>query len=334
MRVIPSYKIFIFIFCSIFVILLFYLLYSLGKVKFKPAPVTTTNEYVRHLHIYRHVSVLAEKIGSRSVYEYEKLCQTRDYITKELELMGYKVELQTFYYNELPFSNIIATIPGTVFRDETVIFGTHYDTVYGTPGADDNASGVAVLLEICRLLKGFSPKRTLNFVFFALEEPPVFRSEHMGSFIYAKSLKERGENVIAMICLEMVGYFRDDKGGQSFPLPFMSYFYPSEPNFIAVVGNLKSRLLVETVSNLLEERKTLPVATLSTLSIIPGVDFSDHRSFWKFGYPACMITDTAFYRNPYYHTPGDRIETLDFFRMEVLLHNLVHLVKRLSESFR
>lgn len=334
MRDVPLYKIFALFFCAVILLLVFYLLYSLGKVRFRHVPIKKAYEATSAHNLYRHVSVLAEKIGSRSVYEYEKLCQTRDYIARELKLMGYTTEMQIFYYNDLPFSNIIVTIPGSPLGDEVVVFGAHYDTVSGTPGADDNASGVAILLEMCRLLKGFSPERTLRFVFFALEEPPVFRSEHMGSFIYASSLWERGENVIAMICLEMVGYFRDEKKGQSFPLPFMSYFYPTEPNFIAVVGNLKSRQLVKKVGNYLEETKTIPVATLSTISLLPGVDFSDHRSFWKFGYPACMITDTAFYRNPHYHTPEDRLETLDFIRMESLLRSLVHLAKRLSESSR
>jgi Zn-dependent M28 family amino/carboxypeptidase len=168
-------------------------------------------------------------------------------------------------------------------------------------------------------------------IFFFLEEPPVFRTEHMGSYVYAKEAKARNENITAMICLEMVGYYTNKKDGQTFPLPLMSMMFSTTPNFIAVVGNLRSRSLVEKVKNSLLKASRVPVETLTSVSFIPGVDLSDHRSFWKMGYPAMMITDTAFYRNPNYHTEHDTIDTLDFNTMADLLKGLLQAAKDLTD---
>jgi len=202
--------------------------------------------------------------------------------------------------------------------------------VAGTPGADDNASAVAVLLEMCNRLKDYPPDRTLKLVFFTLEEPPVFRSESMGSFVYAREAADRQEAIVAMVSLEMLGYYSDTEGGQSFPVPLMSLMFPSTPNFIAVVGNLSSRGLVNAAAASLRKGGGVPVETLSTIGFVPGVDFSDHLSFWKMGYPAVMITDTAFYRNPNYHTAADKIDTLDFGRLSLLLDGLVQMAKDMS----
>jgi len=282
--------------------------------------------------LHSHVKHLSVDIGSRSVYEYDKIEATREYIVSCLEAFGYDPSLQTYTYSGRKYSNVIASIRGAKLPDETVIIGAHYDTVYGTPGADDNASAVATLLEIARALKGFSPDRTLKLIFFVIEEPPVFRSEHMGSYVYAKEAKARNENITSMISLEMLGYYTNEKDGQTFPFPMMSLIYPSTPNFIAVVGNLSSRNLVRKVKNSLRASSRIPVETLTAFSFVPGVDFSDHRSFWKMGYPAVMITDTAFYRNPNYHTEADTIDTLDFDNMSDLLRGLIQAAKDLTDS--
>jgi Zn-dependent M28 family amino/carboxypeptidase len=282
--------------------------------------------------LHRHVKHLSVDIGSRSVYEYDKIEATREYIVDCLEAFGYTPSLQTYTYSGRKYSNVIASRKGVKHPDETVIIGAHYDTVHGTPGADDNASAVATLLEIARALKGFSPDRTLKLIFFVIEEPPVFRSDHMGSYVYAKEAKARNENIKSMISLEMLGYYANEKGGQTFPFPMMSLIYPSTPNFIAVVGNLSSRNLVRKVKNSLRASSRIPVETLSAFSFVPGVDFSDHRSFWKMGYPAVMITDTAFYRNPNYHTETDTIDTLDFDKMSDLLRGLIQAAKDLTDS--
>lgn len=190
----------------------------------------------------------------------------------------------------------------------------------GTPGADDNASGVAGLLELARLIKGQPFDSTVRFVFFTLEEPPTFRSKFMGSYIYAKSIKEKNETIIGLICLEMIGYFTDKPESQLFPLSLFRWLYTDRGNFIAFVSNFHSKNFLTKVKEGFKKGTVLPVESISTFSIIPGIDFSDHRSFWQFGYDAIMVTDTAFYRNPYYHGAGDTPETLDFKRMtEVVL---------------
>ncbi len=318
------------------VLLIVFLAYSVLKIKFTSsvlAPGSAVNpNRDNSLRLYEHVKHLSDRIGSRSIHEYEKLEATKHYILSYLKDLGYAPILQDYNYNGKVYSNIIVSIKGAEHPGETIVIGAHYDTVYGTPGADDNASAVAVLLELCRVLKDFSPRKALKLIFFTLEEPPLFRSKFMGSYIYASEAKARGENISAMVCLEMVGYYGDKEGGQTFPLPFMSTVYPSTPNFIAVVGNLTSRNLVEKIKKSINKSSGIPVETLSTVSFVPGVDFSDHRSFWKMGYPAVMITDTAFYRNPNYHSVKDTIDTLNFNKMSSLLVGLVQVAKNLSSS--
>ncbi|HVO66729.1 MAG TPA: M28 family peptidase [Syntrophales bacterium] len=320
---------------SIIIFLAAFLIYSVLKIRFTPSvsvgrPAATQSGDAHRL--YKHVEHLSVHIGSRSVYEYDKITATKDYIVSSLKDFGCEPALQTFIYNGREYSNIIVSMTGSKSPAETVIIGAHYDTVYGTPGADDNASAVAVLLEICRISKNFSPARTLKLIFFVIEEPPVFRSKYMGSYVYAAEAKARNENIKSMICLEMLGYYADKKGGQSFPLPLMNMVYPSTPNFIAIVGNMSSRDLVEKVKKSLRESSSIHIETLSTVSFIPGVDFSDHRSFWKMGYPAVMITDTAFYRNPNYHAQTDSIDTLNFDKMNDLLNGLLNVVRNLTLS--
>jgi hypothetical protein len=316
------------------ILLAAFLIYSVLKIR-SSASVSASrpnSTYVGGVHqLYTHVEHLSVTIGSRSFFEYDKIEDTKRYIVSCLTTFGYIPTLQNYDYEGKTFSNIIISIPGVKYPDETVIVGAHYDTVYGTPGADDNASAVAVLLEMCRALKSHSPGRTLKLIFFFLEEPPVFRTEHMGSYVYAKEAKARNENITAMICLEMVGYYTNKKDGQTFPLPLMSMMFSTTPDFIAVVGNLRSRSLVEKVKNSLLKASRVPVETLTSVSFIPGVDLSDHRSFWKMGYPAVMITDTAFYRNPNYHTEHDTIDTLDFNTMADLLTGLLQAAKDLTD---
>jgi hypothetical protein len=316
------------------ILLAVFLIYSVLKIRSSASISVSrpTSTHVGDVHqLYTHVEHLSVTIGSRSLYEYDKIEDTKRYIVSCLKTFGYIPTLQNYDYEGKTFSNIIVSIPGVQYPDETVIIGAHYDSVYGTPGADDNASAVAVLLEMCRALKSVSPGRTLKLIFFFLEEPPVFRTEHMGSYVYAKEAKARNENITAMICLEMVGYYSDKKDGQTFPLPLMSMMYSTTPDFIAVVGNLKSRTLVEKVKNSIVKACGIPVETLTSVSFVPGVDLSDHRSFWKMGYPAVMITDTAFYRNPNYHTENDTIDTLDFNTMADLLKGLLQAAKDLTD---
>ncbi len=309
-----------------------FLLYSLRKIRKLPCSNSSPRDKIKESLLYKHVEYLSEKIGSRSVFEYDRLTAAKEYILSCLASMGYIPSVQDFSYQGRIFSNIILSIPGKSRAGDIVVFGAHYDTVIGTPGADDNASAVAILLEMCRHLRDYVPERTLRLVFFTLEEPPAFLSSCMGSRVYAQECSRQKENIQAMVSLEMLGYYSDQKGAQGFPFPLMSLMYPSTPNFIAVVGNLSSRGIVKKVARSMRKTGTIPVETLTTFGFVPGVDFSDHKSFWKMGYHALMITDTAFYRNPNYHSDKDRIATLDFDRLSCLLPALVQMAKDLTSS--
>jgi Zn-dependent M28 family amino/carboxypeptidase len=312
---------------------LIFLIYPIIRVNFFSShkagkPTNGSKPGVKPLH--QHVHHLSEIIGSRSVFEYEKINAAKDYIETVLKDLGLEYALQNYQYSGKTFSNIIITLAGQKEPEKIFVIGAHYDTVFATPGADDNASAVAVLLELCRLLKDYQPSKTLKLIFFVLEEPPTFKTKYMGSYVYAKTAKDNKEKIYGMISLEMLGYYNDKKGAQLYPLPLMSLFYPKVPNFIGVVGDLKSRKLVKKITNSIKKGCAIPVETLSTVKFVPGVDFSDHGSFWKMGYPAVMITDTAFYRNPNYHSRSDTIDTLDFDKMAELLPGLRQVVVNLT----
>lgn len=270
------------------------------------------------------VRFISEEIGPRSYQDLEKLNKTADYIEERLRSYGCDVKRQSFKYMGNTYHNIIGEVPPVRnnISNEVLIIGAHYDTVPYTPGADDNASGIAGLLELARLTAAKPPVKTVRFVAFTLEEPPLFRTRHMGSYVYARSLKKERVKIEGMISLEMIGYFCDRKGCQYYPFPFFRWFYPEEGNFIAFVGNISSKVFTKKVKDAFKKVSALPVESLNTVSLVPGVDFSDHSSFWDFGYPAFMITDTAFYRNPNYHSQGDTADTLDYKRMALLIYGL------------
>lgn len=273
------------------------------------------------------VRYLSEDIGQRSYLDIDKLNKTASYIESRLVSTGYNVVRQPFDFRGGKYINLIAEIKGVSSTKRPLIIGAHYDTVVGTPGADDNASAVAVLIEIARLCACSRPDRDIIFVAFSLEEPPAFMTSRMGSFVYAKSLKERRVSIEGMVSLEMLGYYSDEKGSQIYPLSIFRLFYPDRGNFVAFVGNLSSRSFTRRFMNTFRSVSTFPVEILNAPVFIPGVDFSDHRSFWRFGYPAFMITDTAFYRNPNYHAPGDLSSTLDYERMEKLTISLYEAIR-------
>jgi Zn-dependent M28 family amino/carboxypeptidase len=317
----------------ILLIVLIYPNYSILKIKFTTSqkftmPQPSWNKEEQNL--FNHVKHLSETIGSRSFSEPSKIALASDYIADILRSHGLNPVLQNFMVGKTTFSNIIITMDGQSVPEEIIVIGAHYDTVLGTPGADDNASATAMLLEIARIMAGSTPGRTLKLVFFVLEEPPNFGTTNMGSRIFARRAREKNMDIRAMISLEMVGYFSDRKGKQGFPLPLMSLFYSNTPDFIGVVGNLKSKALVKQVKIGLKAGCSVPVENLTAPSIVPGVSLSDHASFWKEGYPAVMITDSAFYRNPNYHQSTDTTDTLNYQTMAELLKGLIHVARDLS----
>jgi Zn-dependent M28 family amino/carboxypeptidase len=225
---------------------------------------------------------------------------------------GATVSEQTFRVGESTYRNVIAELgPDTPDR---IVVGAHYDTAGEQPGADDNASGVAGLLELARLLAASPPPLKVELAAYTLEEPPSFGSEQMGSAVHARALAERGAKVRLMISIEMIGSFSDQPGSQHYP-PIVSWFYPSKANFIAVVGKWGQGATVSEIEAGLRAGCSVPVETLTAPTFVTGVDFSDHRNYWTHGYRAVMVTDTSFYRNPRYHTPDDRADTLDYERM-------------------
>jgi Zn-dependent M28 family amino/carboxypeptidase len=274
-------------------------------------------EYLRQV-----VTVLSREIGIRPWQELGRLSQTTDYIAAQFSSFGYRVARQSFQFRGNDYDNIIAERTGEVSPEEVLVVGAHYDTVRTTPGADDNASGIAGLLGMARALAGVKVAKTVRFVAFALEEPPAYRTRNMGSYHYARSLYEGKEKVEGMICLEMIGFFSDRTGSQHYPLPLFKLKYPSQGNFIAMVGNMRSRTFTRNIAQSFQGAVDLPVVTLNAPPIVIGIDFSDHWSFGKCGYKAFMVTDTAFYRNPNYHAPTDLPETLDYERMARVVDGL------------
>jgi Zn-dependent M28 family amino/carboxypeptidase len=275
----------------------------------------------------RHVRVLSHVIGERSLGEYANLVKAREYVASEFKSYGYEPSVQEYRAYGRAFQNLAAEKPGR--QAETVLVGAHYDSIAGTPGADDNASGVAVLLELARRFAAEGRERSLRFVAFSTEEPPFFHTSDMGSAQYAQLCRKRKDNLKAMICLEGVGFYSDAKDSQTYP-PVLNLFYPDEGNFIAVVGDLLSGPLVRRVAEGIAEGSSMKVEKASLPRLVPGIDFSDHANFWKEGYPAVMVTDTSFYRNKNYHTAADTYETLDYVRMAELTRGLVSALSSLA----
>ncbi|MGK7368949.1 MAG: M28 family peptidase [Candidatus Halalkalibacterium sp. M3_1C_030] len=260
-----------------------------------------------------HVRTLSEDLIPRDSGHPENLDRVASFIYDEFEKYSGHVEEQPFSADHFSVRNVSAFF-GPETR-ERIVIGAHYDVAGPYPGADDNASGVAGLLELARLLKNDTLSMQVELVSYPLEEPPYFYTRNMGSFVHANSLKEKRIKVRAMLALEMIGYFKDEPGSQTYPLFLLRPFYPSKGNFIAVVGKMFQRKIVRTIRETMREATPLPVESINAPRLLPGIALSDHLNYWWAGYQAAMITDTAFYRNPNYHTPLDTPDTLDYKRM-------------------
>lgn len=261
----------------------------------------------------QYVTTLSEELVPRDAEHPANMDRTASFIHAHFETYADEVKDQPYTAGPIGVRNVRAFFgPDT---EERIIIGAHYDVAGPYPGADDNASGVAGLMELARLFAGETLPMQVELVSYPLEEPPYFYTRKMGSFIHARSLKEEGIKVRAMLALEMIGYFKDEPGSQHYPLFLLRPFYPSKGNFIAVVGKLFQRRIVKTVREAMRGATPLPVESINAPRLLPGIALSDHLNYWWAGYPAAMITDTAFYRNPNYHTPFDTPDTLDYKRM-------------------
>lgn len=277
------------------------------------------------------VRTLASEIGERNPVHYENLQRAREWVFRSLSTSIGAPQQQTYMVGGMEVANIIAVKKGELPELGSIVIGAHYDSAPGTPGADDNASAVAVMLELARLFSHEKTRHTLDFAAFTLEEPPYFRSENMGSMKLAKEWRDSGKQIELMICLEMLGCFTDDKI-QEFPLPGMGFVYPEQGNFIAAIGELGSPEPVTRFSKLLKANSTLPAVSFSGPRIMAGIDFSDHQSFWCHQYPAVMVTDTAFYRNKRYHSSSDTPETLNYPAMARVVESLYKTIKAFDDA--
>ncbi|HEV8131804.1 MAG TPA: M28 family peptidase [Acidobacteriota bacterium] len=280
-------------------------------------------------HLKVHIQTLAGDIGERNVFKYPALEASAHYIEKVLRDQRYEPAAHEFEVHELTVRNLEVELRSPAQPQEIIIVGAHYDSVFGCPGANDNATGVAAMLEIARLLRPTEVPRTVRFVAFVNEEPPFFQTEEMGSWVYAKRCRRRGEKIIAMISLETIGYYSDAPKSQTYPLPF-SLLYPSEGNFIGFVGNIASRQLVRRSIRTFRQNTGFPSEGVGAPGWIPGIGWSDHWAFWKEGYPGVMVTDTALYRYRHYHTREDTPDKIDYDRMARVVGGLVKVVEDLA----
>ncbi len=266
-----------------------------------------------------HVDRLAGLIGPRYLRKPKTIQATIGYIQGQWSGMGYNSSHECYDALGDHATNLIVEQPGTKRADEIILLGAHYDTVYSTPGADDNASAVAVLLEVSRLLREQHSKRTIRYVAFACEEPPYFNADAMGSQYHARQARLRGDKIRGMLCLEMVGYYSTADNSQTVPplIPkWMRRFFPQRGDFLAAVGNLPSwKLCWNFRRGFKRGARSMPLFSICLPEKIKEIRLSDNRSFWDQGYPALMLTDTSFLRNPNYHRSTDTPDTLDYQRM-------------------
>jgi Zn-dependent M28 family amino/carboxypeptidase len=281
------------------------------------------------VRLQHHVEVLAAEIGERHVWRPRALAAAADYIEEALSPSRYEVRRQRYEVEGVACTNLEVERLGQERPAEIILVGAHYDTVEGCPGADDNASGVAAMLEIARLLRDQQLGCTVRCAAFVNEEPPFFHSRAMGSAVYARTARARSDNIKLMLSLEMLGYFSRAPRSQRYP-PLLRFFYPDRGDFIGFVSNWRSRFALVKVHEAFRSQCTFPSERLASPAILPGVSWSDQLSFWRMGYRALMVTDTAFYRNPHYHRATDTPDKLDFDSMARVTAGLAQAIAALT----
>ena len=296
-----------------------------------PLPSLSADEEATRERLEAHVTELAGRIGERHYRRPAALAAAAAYIEGELGALGYEVASQPFDADGQRFRNLEVTLPGRTRPDEVVVIGGHYDSVVGTPGADDNATGTAAVLELAGLLRAVPLARTVRLVAFVNEEPPFFLTERMGSRVYAREARRRGDRITAMLSLETIGHYTSAPGSQQYPPP-LNLAYPSRGDFIGFVGNVASRALVRRTVATFRRHARFPSQGVAAPASIPGVYWSDHASFWREGYPAVMVTNTAPFRNPAYHSSADTPDRVDYARMARVVHGLAAVVRELAAA--
>ena len=307
---------------SILIIILFsFILNSCGKS-------IRHERYSDTARINNDLTIITKSEKSRNYKNIETLNSAAQYIFNELKKSCDTVYFQPYLVNGIEYKNVIGSIG--LKNKEKIVIGVHYDVAGEQEGADDNASGVVGVLELARLLSKEVLKYRIDFVAFTLEEPPFFRTNEMGSYIHAKSLFEKKEKIKGMICLEMIGYFNDLPNSQDYPLGFLKLFYGGKGDYITVVQKFGGGSFARQVNRLMKKQKVIKTKSFKGPARLSGVDFSDHRNYWKFGYSAVMITNTAFYRNKNYHEKTDKMETLDIKRMGLVIDEIYLTIKQIK----
>ena len=288
------------------------------------SPVASARVQVDPARLEAHVKKLSVELAPRSADQFDNQERAAQNVMAQLKASGAQVSVQEVVVQESIYKNIIARFGPA--QGPLLVIGAHYDS-FGdtrvetvtsashTPGADDNASGVAGLIELAHLLGRTQQSRAIELVAYTTEEPPHYRSEHMCSAWHARSLVAAKRDVQLMLSLEMIGYFSDAPGSQSYPIPAMKHLYADRGDFVAVVGKFGGFGPTRRVKALMAGASDLPVFSINAPRALQGIDFSDHRSYWNAGMPALMVTDTSFLRNPHYHQAGDTYDKLDYKRM-------------------
>ena len=291
-----------------------------GSPEARVGPLPDLRERLLARQLHSDVVALADGVGQRNMRTPGSMEASVGWIAGRLAGAGHAPERQTYRIRGGRFagarvSNVIAEVPGTSRADEIVVLGAHYDTVPGSPGANDNASGVAVMLALAATFQDRPQARTLRFVAFANEEHPFFRTRDMGSQAYVRALQEAGDDVRAAISLDGVGYFSDAPGSQHYPMAPIAWFYPDRGDFIGFITRSRDAPLVRRAIGEFRHSGRIPSHGAALPEWVPGVTRSDHRSFWDGGFPAFLVTDTLPFRDPQYHRPGDTADRLDYLAM-------------------
>lgn len=293
-------------------------------------PLTAQEKEIRR-RLATHVWNLAGAIGERNLWRYQALESAARYVETSLQDLGYEVRSQTFEVEGKTVRNLVAEIMGMIRPEKILVIGGHYDSILGSPGANDNASGVSAVLEIARLLSGQRLACTVRFVTFVNEEPPFFQTANMGSWVYAREAHMRGEQIVGMVSLETLAYYSDADRSQQYPFPF-GLFYPRVGNFIGFVGNLASRRLVRHSIGSFRRHTAFPSEGVAAPGWLMGIGWSDHWAFWRQGYAAIMVTDTALFRYGPYHTAADTPDRLDYDRTARVVSGLARVVIELADA--